>query len=259
MSAPEVTIITPMYNARPWLEGLLACTREQTFPHFEHIIIDDCSSDGSLEEAQRLAATDPRIKVLRAPKNGGPAAARNLGIAQSKGRFLAFLDADDLWLPNKLERQLAWMKQTGHAFTYHDYRHISHDGTKVGKLISGTDSMDLRALHVRRKGTCGCLSVMIDRQQIPNFKFPDIERALPEDFLAWLEVLKQGHIAYRLGEDLARYRLVPSSRSANKLGAAMAVWNLYYRVEGLPLPKAAWWWLQYAWNTKRLHRESSPE
>ncbi|HEX5358055.1 MAG TPA: glycosyltransferase family 2 protein [Aquabacterium sp.] len=259
MSDIEVTVITPMYNARAWLEGHIASTRAQTLRNFEHIIIDDCSTDDSVAVAQQLTAGDDRYKIVRAPKNGGPAAARNIGIAQAKGRYLAFLDADDLWLPQKLERQLAFMKRTGYAFTYHDYCHISHDGSKIGKRIEGVDTMDIRALHVRRKGTCGCLSVMIDHQQLPDFKFPDIERSLPEDFLAWLWVMKQGQIGHRLPEDLARYRLVPASRSANKFAAAFAVWNLYYRVEKLPLIKATWWWLHYAWNTKRLHKESSPE
>lgn len=256
MSTIEVSIVTPMYNARTWLPGLLETTRRQTFQDFEHLLIDDCSSDGSADEATKLCADDARVKVLRMAQNGGPAAARNMGIAAAQARYLAFLDADDLWLPQKLAQQVAWMKRHGHAFTYHDYRHMSPDGMKCGAVVSGPDVLTLEALHTRR-GT-GCLSVMVDAQKLPWFRFPELHRSLPEDFLAWVAILQRGHHGHRLPVDLARYRLTPASRSSNKLTAALAVWRLYREVEKLPLQTALSWWLQYVWNARQLYKRSKP-
>jgi teichuronic acid biosynthesis glycosyltransferase TuaG len=253
----EVTIVTPMYNARPWLPALFETTRGQVFQGFEHLLVDDCSSDGSVEEALRLSAGDARVRVLRMPHNSGPAAARNMAIAAAQGRFLAFLDADDLWLPQKLERQLNWMKKQGHAFTYHDYRHMSHDGKKLGAVVSGPNVLTLKSLHTHR-GTGGCLSVMVDTLQLPWFRFPDLQRSLPEDFLAWLAIIQRGNRGHRLSEDLGRYRLTPASRSSNKLASALAVWRLYRQVEKLPALTALSWWLQYAWNARQLYKRAKP-
>ena len=256
MSQVDISVITPMYNARQWLPALFASTRSQTFQNFEHLLVDDRSTDGGAEEAWRLAGDDSRVKVLQMAVNGGPAAARNMAIGSARGRYLAFLDADDMWLPEKLETQLEWTRRHGHAFTYHDYRHMSHDGAKIGAVVSGPDVLTLRTLHTRR-GT-GCLSVMIDLQQLPWFRFPELQRSLPEDFLAWLTVLQRGHSGHRVAQDLGRYRLTPESRSSNKLAAARAVWHLYRGVERLPWLTAASWWFQYAWNARRMHEAARP-
>lgn len=257
MSQVGVSIITPMYNAQPWLPGLFETVRNQSHQSYEHLLVDDGSSDGSVETAIRLANEDARITVLRMPRNAGPAAARNLAIESAQGRYLAFLDADDTWLPHKLETQLNWTRQHGHAFTYHDYRHMSHDGQKLGAVVSGPDVLTLQTLHTRR-GTGGCLSVMLDREQLPWFRFPDLNRSLPEDFLAWLSIIKSGQLGHRLPEDLGRYRLTSASRSSNKLAAALSVWNLYREVERLPFATALSWWMQYAWNARRMYRRAVP-
>ena len=149
------------------------------------------------------------------------------------------------------------MKQRGHAFTYHDYRHMSHDGMRFGAVVSGPDVLTLKSLHTRR-GTGGCLSVMIDTQQLPWFRFPELQRSMPEDFLAWLTITQSGHHGHRLPEDLGCYRLTPASRSSNKLAAALAVWRLYRQVEKLPAPTALSWWLQYVWNARQLYKRSQP-
>lgn len=256
MNDPEVSVITPMYNARRWLPSLFESVRGQSFQNFEHLLADDVSTDHGVAEAITLSGGDPRFRVVRMERNGGPAAARNLAISAARGRYLAFLDADDAWLPNKLEVQLAWMKARGHAFTYHDYRHMSHDGVGLGAVVSGPDVLTLRTLHTRR-GT-GCLSVMVDLQQLPGFRFPELQRSLPEDFLAWLSIIQRGVNGFRLPLDLARYRLTPASRSSNKIEAALAVWRLYRSVEKLPWVTAASWWMQYAWNARSMHQRVRP-
>ncbi len=254
---PQVTIITPVHNAASWIKETLACVRGQTFTDWQHCLIDDGSSDASAELIHSAAQLDPRITFLRTPSNSGPAAARNLGIRHAQGRYLAFLDADDLWLPEKIERQLAWMRKTGQEFCYHDYRHLSVDGQQVGALVHGPELLDRKRLHTQR-GIGSCLTVMIDRQAIPDFRFPEMAKGMPEDFLAWLQIINQGHFGHRLGEDLARYRLSPNSRSADKWLAAWRIWKIYSREASLSWPRALFWWGQYAWNALMLARHARP-
>ena len=256
MNSPTVTIVSPLFNAERWLPGLIASTSAQIFADFEHLLVDDASTDGTQQLAMELTRHDSRFRVLSMPSNSGPAAARKLAIQQARGRFIAFLDADDIWLPEKLERQTQWMIQRGHALTFHDYRFISEDGQRVGALVQPPEVLDARTLHTRRG--VGCLTVMIDRQQVPDFSFPVVSRALPEDHFAWLTVLNKGYLGYRVPEDLGRYRVFQGSRSGNKFRAAKVMWQMFRDVEKLPLLRSAWWWSQYAWNAYRLHKRAQP-
>lgn len=254
---PLVSIITPVYNAARWLPETLATVRAQTLTDWEHILADDGSSDDSVGIAEAAAAEDPRIRLLRTPYNAGPSAARNLALEAAQGRFIAFLDADDLWLPQKLARAVEWMTTNDYEFIYHDYRHITHDGSSVGKLVKGPEELNLRTLHTRR-GT-GCLTVVIDRKRVPGFRFPTITPYRAEDFCLWFNLIQQGHTGHRLPLDLARYRLLPQSRSANKLGGALNAWRIYRKFSKLTVAQAAYWWIQYAWNAFRLHYYARPQ
>jgi glycosyltransferase involved in cell wall biosynthesis len=253
---PLVSIVTAVYNAARWLPETLASVKAQSFNDWEHLLIDDGSTDGSIAIVAAAMATDPRIRLLRTPQNSGPSAARNLGIESARGRFVAFLDADDLWLPDKLLRSVAWMTEHGYSFIYHDYRQISPYGERVGALIKPPDKLDLRTLHTRRG--VGCLTVVIDREQIPVFRFPPPSPYVSEDFCLWAEILRAGHIGHRLPADLARYRLSPQSRSANKLRCAIDAWHLYRNFSKLPLAHAALWWTQYTVNALALHLNARP-
>jgi len=253
---PAISIITPVFNAARWLPETIASVQNQLFADWEHIFADDGSTDGSIDLIGNASREDPRIRLVRVSQNGGPAKARNRAIAVAQGRYLAFIDADDLWLPHKLSRSISWMNDKSYPFIYHDYRHISHDGSKVGALVVGPSTLTPRTLHTRR-GT-GVLSVVIDRQKIPGFHFPEAERSLPEDFLAWLWVLRKGYIGHRLPEDLGRYRLSDRSRSSKKTIAAKAVWDLYRKYSRLSLPQCALFWSQYAWRAYWLHLHARP-
>lgn len=255
-STPLVSVVSPMYNAQRWVASVVGGTRAQTFRDFEHLLVDDASNDDTVREARAAIGDDPRYRIVSMRANAGPGAARDAGLAVARGRYVAFLDADDAWLPEKLERQLAFMQRTGHAFTFHDYRFMSHDGARVGALVSPPEILDFRSLHTRRG--FGCLTVMLDREQIGHVSFAADDRSLPEDFLCWLSIVKQGYCGHRLPDDLARYRLLPVSRSSNKSNAARAVWNIYRHVEKLPLHRAVGWWLQYAMAAYRLHRVAAP-
>jgi len=254
---PTVSIVTPVYNAARWLEETLATVRAQTFTDWEHILVDDNSNDGSRAIVEAASTGDPRIRLIHVPAHGGPAAARNLAIKAARGRFIAFLDADDLWLAEKLARSVEWLTAHEYDFIYHDYRHISCDGARMGALISGPEELNLRTLHTRR-GHGGCLSVVIDRERVPGFLFPERCKYLHEDFVAWLSLIQRGYTGHRLPVDLGRYRLSAGSRSANKLTAATETWKIYREASMLPPLRAAGWWMQYAWNGFWLHRYARP-
>jgi len=254
---PLVSIVTPIFNAARWLEETLASVRAQTLTDWEQILVDDGSTDNSVAIVESAAREDPRFRVLRTGRNEGPSVARNIAITASCGRFIAFLDADDLWLPEKLARSVDWLTSQGYDFIYHDYRHMSHDGSRVGALIKAPEKLDWRTLHTRR-GTGGCLSVVIDRERIPAFRFPPIAPYRAEDFCLWAQLIRDGHTGHRLPADLGRYRLSRKSRSANKLTGAMNAWHLYRKISGLSMPLAAFWWSQYAMSAFTLHFMARP-
>jgi glycosyltransferase involved in cell wall biosynthesis len=256
--APLVSIITPVYNAARWLPETLACVQAQTFADWEHILIDDGSTDDSLGIIETASSLDARVRAVRSPGRSGPSRARNQGMDVARGRFIAFLDADDLWHTEKLARSVEWMTRHGYCFIYHDYRHMSADGSRVGALISGPDELNLYTLHTRR-GTGGCLSVVIDRQQIPWVRFPLNLTVVHEDFCCWLSIIQAGKIGHRLPADLGRYRLSANSRSANRLKGIVESWKMYRRYSKLPLLRAAVWWTQYVCNSVLTYGRARPQ
>ena len=149
------------------------------------------------------------------------------------------------------------MTTHGYGFIYHDYRHISHDGRLVGALITGPEVLDMRALHTRR-GTGGCLSMVIDRERVPDFHFPYRYRYTHEDFCGWLSIIQRGENGHRLPFDLGRYRLSAHSRSSNKVRAVTDTWKIYREYSKLSLVRAAFWWTQYVWNSYWLYRYARP-
>lgn len=256
MNVPLVSVITPVFNAAGFLPETLCSVQAQTLPNWEHILVDDGSTDGSLQLIEEATAVDSRLRLLRTQGRIGPGKARNQGLECARGKFVAFLDADDLWLPEKLMCCTAWMKSKSHSFIYHDYRHLSQDGRKIGAVITGPDRLDFRNLHTRRGA--GCLTIVIDREQLPDFRFPTDHHDLNEDFVAWLRLVKEGHIGCRLPEDLGRYRLSETSRNGNRIASAVACWRIYRNESKLPFGLALNWWTQYAWRSFWMHRRAVP-
>jgi glycosyltransferase involved in cell wall biosynthesis len=256
---PLVSIITPLYRAEAFAEDLAWSLRAQTMGDFEWICVDDCSPDRSAERFL-AAAGGLDLKLVRLAANGGPAAARNAGLRLASGRYVAFLDADDLWLPRKLERQVDFMDRHGYRFTFHDYRRMSFDGRSVGAPVRGPDEVDW-AVHHKRRGL-GCLTVMVERSMVPDDLFPSAaelgEGLVAEDFLAWSRLLRPGLTAHRLPEDLARYRLAPHSRSASRLRSARSVWNIYRVHERIPLLRCSWYFLSYVTSASLLRASTLP-
>lgn len=228
-STPLVSVITPAYNCARTIERCIVSVQRQSV-ELEHIIVDDCSTDQTLEIATHFSLIYPGLRVYNSMYNSGPSYARNLGISYARARYIAFLDADDAWLEDKLSKQISFMQLHGYGFTYTDYRFVSANGQLIGKLVKGPRSVNWLTHHLGRH--IGCLTVVLDRNffQEPLFaSLPSVIRA--EDFLAWAHVLAQNKRAYRCPYDLARYTLSPSSRSSALLHNLRCVYFIYIKAE----------------------------
>jgi teichuronic acid biosynthesis glycosyltransferase TuaG len=239
---PIISVVVPTYNAESFVSAAIQSVLDQTFKNLELVIIDDASADGTPGLVAGLASKDARIVFERFSVNQGSAAARNRAMALSHGRYVAFLDSDDLWEPNKLERQMAFMEAQGAGFCYTGYRVISREGEELD-VISSIPSR-LGYSDYLKNTVIGCSTVMLDRERVGDVRFPDIRTR--QDFALWLSLLRAGHTAYGLDEILTSYRINPNSISRNKRKAAMQVWHVMRRNERLPLLKATWYFGNYA-------------
>ncbi|GAB3385124.1 glycosyltransferase family A protein [Humibacter soli] len=240
---PEVTVIMPAFNSARTLRDSAQSVLDQTVDSLELIIIDDGSTDDTATVAQELAAGDARVRVIRRAASGGPAVARNTGIAQARGRYLAFCDADDLWFAPKLERQFDVARRTGAALVYSAYQRVAADfAGPASAAVPGERVVhvptELTYRQLLRSNEIGCLTALVDIQQTGPVAMPDVPGA--EDWALWLHVLRTGGAAAGIDEPLALYRAAqPGSHSAQRWSAARAVWHVLRREEGLSAPRAA--------------------
>lgn len=236
-----VSIIMPAFNAERFIGASIASVRAQSFEDWELLVSDDGSSDATLAIVSKLAAADPRIRLLRANTNRGAAQARNAAIAAARGRYIAFLDSDDLWKPEKLARQLAFMQSRDIAFSFTSYDRIDGEGRFVNThVVTQPQTYD----SLLKSCVIGCLTAMYDSEKLGKVYIPDLRKC--EDFALWLRLLKRVDAAYPLEESLALYRVHASSVSADKLSAARHTWALYRDVEKLGLARSAWYFAHYA-------------
>lgn len=242
-----VSIITPSYNSSRFVNECIDSVLAQTHREWEMIIVDDGSTDGSAELIRGIIEKESRIKLVALDENVGAAETRNVAISMAKGRFIAFLDSDDVWMPEKLEHQLGFMQKNGHAFTFGDYIPISEDGKDEYKKIRVPESIDYEGYL--KNTIIGCLTVVIDREQTGDFRMPDVRSS--HDMALWLEILNRGFRAYGIDEVLGKYRLVSSSNTAKKMHAAGEVWRVYRDVRGLSLAKSSYCWCHYLYHAVR--------
>lgn len=243
MDSMLVSIITPMYNAEKYIGDTIQSVLDQTYTNWEMIIIDDASTDQSAKIVARFTSLDSRIRYYLQASNSGVANARNVAISKARGRYLAFLDSDDLWKPQKLENQLHYMQKTGVAFCYSACQIIDKNGQSTGKVRRVPKMLSYeKLLHGNE---IPCLTVMIDRLQVKNIYMPSIRH---EDYAAWLDILRTGVIAYGLPEELAYYREAGGSLSGNKIKAIGWTWKIYREYLKLGLVKSTRCFIGYLWN-----------
>lgn len=246
---PLVSVITPAYRAAHVIGQTIESVVKQTQPDLELLVVDDCSPDATADVVEAYARQDPRIRLLRHARNGGPGAARTTALEAARGRYIAFLDGDDVWLPEKLERQLAFMETHAAAVSYTQYRRIDATGALVSGVIEVPPTLDYAALL--RNTAMTTSTVVVDRSKTGPFVMP---AAFYDDYACWLNLLKRGFTAHGLQQDLARYRVLAQSWSRNKFQSAREVWRVYRDIERLWWPHAAWVFGNYAWNAYRKYR-----
>lgn len=236
-----ISIITPSYNSSTFISKTIQSVLKQSYSDWEMIIVDDCSSDNSVEVVQLFVEKDPRISLIKLIENSGPAIARNKAIEVAQGRYIAFLDSDDLWLPNKLEKQLSFMQENDHPFSYTAYDKIDASGRVFGHIgvpgcVCYSDLLKMNSI--------GCLTAVYDTEYFGKVAMPLIRKR--QDLGLWLKLLKKTDYAYGLNETLAQYRVHSDSISANKINAAKYTWQLYREVESLNFIKASYYFSYYA-------------
>lgn len=238
---PLVSIVTPAYNADRHIKETIASVQAQSLSDWELLIVDDCSKDNTAILVQDAAKLDRRIRLLKQRQNGGPAAARQRALDEAKGRYIAFLDSDDLWLPYKLEEQLSFMRQCEAALSFTSFRRISEDGSDIGRLIKIPRSLSYPDLL--KNTAIATSTVVVDSIKTGRLS---MARTYYDDYALWLDILRRGHAAHGLQRDLMRYRVVSRSVSRNKSRSAYWVWRLYRDVEKLSFLYASWCFLNYS-------------
>jgi teichuronic acid biosynthesis glycosyltransferase TuaG len=258
---PLVSVVMPAYNAENGISESIYSVIAQSFANWELIIVDDCSPDTTAEIVSGWVQQDPRIHLIRMHQNSGPAKARNVGITQASGRFIAFLDSDDRWLPDKLEVQTKAMDAEGAVFSCTSYRAFKAD--QPCRTVTVPKRITLR--RMLRSSVIGCLTVMYDRQALGKQFFPDLDslikgsfwemrisRVLHEDYALWLDILslqsKKGEPIVCLGveDELAHYIDSVHSFSSNKAEAALSQWIIYRRHSKLGLLRSVYYFGMYA-------------
>jgi teichuronic acid biosynthesis glycosyltransferase TuaG len=245
-----VSVITPSYNAEKFIRHTIGSVQAQTHQNWEMLIVDDCSKDRSVEIIKEVSVEDPRVKLIQLETNSGAAVARNTAIENAKGKYIAFLDSDDYWKPEKLQKQLAFMEENNYVFSFTNYEIVTEDGTPTNVEVKVPHSL---TYHDLLKNTIiGCLTVMINIEKIGKYKMPNIRTR--QDFALWLSILRDGYTAYGLQIPLSCYRKVEGSISSNKVKAAKKTWAVYRNIERLSLPYSAWCFVNYAYNAVKKSR-----
>ena len=246
-----VSIVMPAYNAESTIRYSIASVCSQTFPNWELLILDDGSVDHTYAEAQKFADLDQRIRLFKEIRNRGVPAVRNHGIALAKGDYIAFLDSDDTWHPDKLRRQLDCIQRTGAQLCYTSYALVSPEGRKVRADYLVPEQLDLK--HLLRENFIGCSTVMLSAKVARMHPFrTDFYH---EDYVLWLELLQAGYKAVGCREVLTNWCYQENSRSYNKFRSMKNRWRVYRKALKLSLPVSIGYLSGYALAGIRKYRK----
>lgn len=268
-----VSIIVPVYRAAAYIAETIAMVEAQTWQDWELILVDDCSPDNSAEvirntlqkqtgqdNADRQScegvhtemftgAGGQPVMLLQKQKNEGAARARNTGLDAAQGRYIAFLDADDVWYPKKLEREMRFMREKEAGFVFTAYEFGDSQARPTGRVVHVPERLTYRQALSRT--VIFTTTVLFDRKQIPD-RLLRMPAVASEDTATWWQILREGYTAWGLNEVLAVYRRPAKSLSSNKAEAVRRIWNLYRRQEKLSVAASAGYFIMWAYRaTKR--------
>lgn len=239
-----VSIIMPSYNSFRFIGESISSVLKQSYVTWELLIVDDCSQDNSVEIINQYIEKDCRIRLIALKCNVGAAAARNIALENARGRFIAFLDSDDVWREDKLEYQVKYMLEHNISFSFSSYDIMREDGERLNKIVKVPSKLSY--CRYLCNTIIGCLTVVIDRDAVGDFKMPIIRSS--HDMALWLLIMKRGFKAYGLKECLATYRLVATSNTSKKWKAAKDVWKVYRDIEHLSIFYSMYCFCGYAFN-----------
>jgi len=242
---PKVSVIMPSFNSSKYIREAVCSVLNQSYVELELLIIDAGSTDGTVELIKQFSTEDNRVKYINNVDDEGPAHARQVGIQKCDGEYIAFLDADDFWLPDKTKKQLNSMQDNKISFSYTGYRSIDEDGENPSCPILMRESYNLKQALVGRG--IGILTIMIEKILL-NDEIIQTRSDFAEDYLWWLLILKQGHIAKHINIDSARYRKTKNSRSKNRFAHQLSLWNIYRKHVQLSLITAFVYYMIYVIN-----------
>lgn len=239
---PLVSVVMPAYNSEAYIESAIRSVQKQTVEDWELLVLEDGSKDSTPEIVAKLAAEDPRIRLLPNEQNMGPARTRNRGMDLCTGQYIAFLDSDDIWYPDKLEKQLALAEQYNADIIYCSYAIVDAQGNLRSADFIVPPQADLKYMLV--KSVFSCSTAMLRRSSVGEIRFPvDFYH---EDYAFWLDLLQHGLVARGATEVLAAYRVSENSRASNKLASAVRRWHIYRKFLHYSFFRSAWYLMRYA-------------
>lgn len=240
-----VSIVVPVYNVEKYIEDTCNSVFAQTYTNWELILVEDQSTDQTAAVIEKIMEShkDGKIKWIRQEKNAGAAAARNRGVQEAEGRFIAYLDADDIWRADKLEKELEFLSEKEAAFVFTGYEFADEEGSGTGKIVRVPETLSYQ--QALGNTTIFTSTVIFDTKRIPKslLEMPCIKS---EDTALWWKVLRLGYIAYGLDENLVWYRRPANSLSSNKVEALRRIWNLYRKAEGMGVFSSFWYFCLWA-------------
>lgn len=220
---PIVSIIMPAYNAKKYIANAIQSVIDQTIENWELLVIDDCSNDGTVEIIEKFVLSDKRIKLIYNPENIGVSETRNRGIQQALGEWIAFLDSDDLWKQNKLEKQFEVAKSVNAEFLFTGASYINEDGKPFKGQFSVPYINTFSTL--KKQNVISCSSVLLKKYHFENIKMENDR--LHEDYVVWLRILRRGICAYGINEPLLTYRISKNSKSGNKFKTLKMTYKVF--------------------------------
>jgi teichuronic acid biosynthesis glycosyltransferase TuaG len=247
-----VSIIIPLYNSEKFIKDTINSVLFQTYTNWEVIIVDDCSTDNSVEIILKIIDNNSNIRLIKLENNVGSAQSRNTALELANGRFITFLDSDDIWHSDKLEKQVAFMLKRKVPISFTSYELIDENGASKNHIIHSVEK--LTQIDYLKNTIIGFSTSMIDTQIVGNsFRMMDIRTR--QDTSLWITLLGKGLLAYGLNEVLVKYRIHSNSISANKVKAAMQVWNVYFNIHRLGFFKSMYYFSFYVFNAikKRIN------